>query len=142
MSARSLAAPGDHLVDARVGIADQQLDPGEAALAQAVHEQGSEIIALTLAHLNAEHLALASGSDADGCDHEPGNHLPAGHMTAMHVRRVMVDVGVAAEIQWAIQAGLHLDVEPLAHAADLRFGDATLTAQRRHQLIDLANRDT
>ena len=59
----------------------------------------------------------------------------------MQVRRIEVDVGVAAEFQGPVQEGLHLGVEALADAADLRLGDTALTTQRHHQLIDLAGGD-
>ena len=88
-----------------------------------------------------EHLPLASGRDADRHDHRPGDHLPAGRIPAVQVRRIEVDVGVAAELQRPVQEGLHLGVEPLADAAHLRFGNAALTLQRRHQLVDFAGGD-
>jgi len=59
----------------------------------------------------------------------------------MEVRRIEVDVRVVAELQRPVQEGLHLGIEALADAADLRFGDAALTAQRHHQLIDFAGGD-
>ncbi len=79
--------------------------------------------------------------DADRHDHGPGDHLPAGRIPAVQVRRIEVDVRVAAELQRPAQKSLHLGVQPLADAAHLRFGDAALTAQRGHQLVHLAGGD-
>ena len=59
----------------------------------------------------------------------------------MEVRRVQIDVRVAAVLQRPVQEGLHLGIEALADAAHLRFGNAALTAQRHHKFIHLAGGD-
>jgi hypothetical protein len=60
----------------------------------------------------------------------------------VEVGGIEVDVRVTAELQGTVQEGLHLGVEALADAADLRFGDAALAAQGGHQLVHLAGGDT
>ena len=142
LPAAALAATGDRLLEAGMGVADHQLHPCQPPLPEVPQEGGPERLVLAVAHLDPQHLALAIGSDAHRHDHGPGDHLLAGLIPAVEVRRVHVDVRVVAEFQRALQEGLHLGVEALADAAHLRFGDAALTAQRHHQLVHLACGDS
>ena len=60
----------------------------------------------------------------------------------MEVCGIEINVRVMAELQRAVQEGLHLDVEPLADTAELGVGDAALTAQSGYELVDLAGEAT
>ena len=59
----------------------------------------------------------------------------------MQVRRVEVEVRVAAAIERALQESLDLAVEPLADAAHFRARDAALRADGGHQGVHLAGGD-
>jgi len=83
----ALEAAGDRLLEAGMGVADHQLHPCQPPLPEVPQEGGPEGLVLTVAHLDAEHLALAAGGDANRHDHGPGDHLLARLVTAVEVRR-------------------------------------------------------
>jgi hypothetical protein len=95
-----LAAAGDGLLEAGLGVADHKLHARQPPFQQSPQEGGPEGLVLT----------------AGGHDHGPGDHLPAGRIQAVQVRRIEVEVGIAV-LQRPVQGVLHLGVEPLADAA-------------------------
>ena len=68
--------------------------------------------------------------------------MTSGWILDVQVCCIEIDVWVSAELQRPIQESLHLGIEPLADAAQLRFGDTALTAQRSHQPVNVAGVDT
>lgn len=59
----------------QVGVRDHEPDPDQASLLETAQELVPEALGLTLAHGDAEHLAVAEGIDADDNDDGPGDHL-------------------------------------------------------------------
>ena len=126
---------------ADVGIGDHQPHAREAALFEATEELTPEGLAFAVAHLEPQQLTAAVTVDAHGHDNGPGADLQRFAEASVQVRRVEIEVRVAAAIQRALQERLDLCIEPLANAAHLRARDACLRADGGHQGVDLARRD-
>ncbi len=79
--------------EALMGVADHELDPGEAELLERANELAPEGLALSIADLEAQ--------------------------PAVEIHSVEVEVGVTAGFQRQAEQGLRLDVDVGADAADL-----------------------
>jgi hypothetical protein len=110
----------DRGLEAGVRVGDDQLYSSEAALDQATEEAAPERFGLALAHVEADHLAVAR------LVHRIGQHRRLRHNAAAVADfldlGVEPKVGVAA-LQGPVPERLDLLVEALADAGDLALGD-------------------
>jgi len=126
-------------------VADDQLDPAQAALLQAGHEPAPERLVLAVTHIEAEHLTGAVGGDPGGDHDRHRGHLAGPAVRAggadVEVGGVEVDVGELAVAQGPGPKGPDDLVEPFADPRDLGLADSRPDAEGLDQVIDAAGRD-
>ncbi len=132
--------PAEHLRDcllqAGVGVGDDQLDAREAALDERAQEAAPEGLRLALPDIEGDHLPVARLVDAIG-EHERLAHNAATIADLLDLR-IEPEVGVAA-LERAVAEGVDLLVQTLADARDLALRDPE--PERLDHLIDLARGD-
>jgi hypothetical protein len=126
----------DGLAQAQVGVGDDQLHPGQPTGLQAAQERRPEGAVLAVADGEAQDLTAAIAAHPGGHDHGLGDD-PAVH-PGFAVGGVDKDVGEALAGQGPIPEGAHFAVQVGANPAHLALGDATVSAKRADQVVDLA----
>ena len=126
----------DRLLEAGVGVGDDQLHAGEAALDEAAQEAAPERFGLGLADVEADHLAVA------GLVHGVGEHQRLADDAAAVAD--LLDLGVEPQVRVAalerpVAERVDLLVEAGADPRDLALGDPQ--PERLDDLVDLAGRD-
>ena len=124
-----------------MGLAHHQPQAGEAAFFERGHELAPEALALTVAHLELQQLPAAIRVHPHGDDHGSGADLQGLAQPAMEVGGIEVNVGVAGLLQEPVHEGLHLFVDVLTEATQLRLGDGALHPKSSQQGIHFAGGD-
>jgi hypothetical protein len=126
----------DRLLEAGVGVGDDQLGAGEPTGLEGAQERGPEGAVLRVADRAAEHLAVPVGGHAGGDHHRLGDDPAVDPRRA--VGGVEEHVGKRGLGQRPVPEGTHFFVEVGADPAHLGLGDAGVGAQRADQIVDLA----
>ena len=126
----------DRLLEALVGVGDNQLHPGQPALDQVAQELAPEGLGFALAAVEPDHLAPARLVHAVR-DHQALADDAAAVAHLLHLG-IEPQVGIAA-LERAAAEGVDLFVETGADAGDLRARDAQ--PERLDQLVDAAGGD-
>jgi hypothetical protein len=127
---------GDGLLEALVGVGDDQLHPSEATADQAAQELAPERLGLGRAHIQADHLPLAAGV------HPVGDHQ--GVVLDPPAGADLLDLGVQPQIwvvavQRSLAKGRDLLVQASTQPRDGVFGHPG-QPQGLHQPVHLAGR--
>ena len=120
-----------------MGVGYHQAHPGEPAGSQRAQEALPEPLALAVADVASQDLAVAVGGDAGGHDHRHRDDL-GDAVAHLEVGRVHIDVGELDVIEAPSPERLDHLVEPRADARHLRLRYPRLRAQRGHQIIHRA----
>ena len=113
--------PGDRLLEALVGIGDDQLHALEATADQGLEEAGPKGFRFGRADLKPDDLTPAVGVDRDGDYRRHRDDPPA--LALLEIGGVQPEIGPFA-FQGPLQEGLHPLVDVLAELGDLRLRDA------------------
>ncbi len=118
-----------------MGVADDELDPAQAAVAQVAQELGPERLGLAVPDLAAQHFPSAVGADAGGDHDRLGDHPTV--EADLAVGRVQEHVGEGLLLERPAAPGRDLAVELGADPRHLALADAG-AAHRDDQVIDPA----
>ena len=130
---------GDGILEALMGIRDDQLHTGQPTRDERPQEAEPKGAILARAAVQSEYFALPLTVDRGGDDDGDVDHAPA--LTHLLGERVEPDVHVRPLVQRPFTEGLHLHVERLTDTRDLALGDA-VAAERLHEVFDPARGDT
>ena len=122
---------------ARVLVADDQLQSGQAALLERGHEAFPEHLVLAVADVEAEDLAPSGCGGAGGDNHGHRGHL-RGLAGDVEVGRVEVDVGELDVIQPPGAERFDGLIQPGTDPGDLRLRDPRIDAHRLDEIVHRA----
>jgi hypothetical protein len=129
----------DRLAKAEVGIGDDQLHPSQPAGPQAAEKLGPERAVLAVADGEAEDLTAAVPAHPGGHDHGLGDDAAVD--PGLAVGRINEHIGERLAGQGAVPERRDLLVQVGTDPGDLALGDAAVSTQRPHQIVDLASGD-
>jgi hypothetical protein len=126
----------DRLSQAKVGVGDDQLHPGQPTGLQRAQERRPERPILAVAHAEAEHLPATITTHPSGHHHGLGDDSSVD--PGLAVGGVQKHIGKHLAGQRPVPKRANLGVQLGADPGDLGLGDAAVDAQGTDQVVDLA----
>ena len=127
------------LLEAEVGIGDDQLHPLKPTCLERPQERRPEGPVLAVTHSKAQDLAAADAAHPGG--HHHGLSDDAAVDSGLAVGGVHEHIGEDLPGQRPVPEGCQLAVQVGADAADLALADAAVSTQGADQVVDLAGAD-
>ena len=135
LPAGALEHAADRSTQASVSIADDEPDAVESAVLEVAEELGPERLALRVADVDPEDLAVAVGPDNGGDDHGLGDDLP--RFADVDVGRIQPYVDERQMVQPPLPQDGDVLIDELADARPRRLAHAAVAAERLDQVVDL-----
>jgi hypothetical protein len=129
--------PTDGVLQAFVGVADDQLHPRQATALERAEECRPAGLVLAVADIDAEHFAGAVDGDAERHDHRPGDH-PTLRTAGLDVGRVAEHVRERRVVQPAVPKRGDLLIKLGADPRHRRLRDARVDPEGFDQVVDLS----